>query len=99
IGEPLDNRCKIEEAVGDVEGDDAVRLDVAQVHCERLAGEQMDRDRVAGNASMASTSNRWPSSRSRLSRASPRTMSILALLSARKVNSCCAMSMTAGLMS
>src|SRR5581483_1468134 len=42
-----DDRDQIEEAVGDVERDDTVRLHVPKVRLQRLACDQMHGDRVA----------------------------------------------------
>src|SRR5438445_715544 len=45
--DPGHHRDQVEEAVGDMERDDAVRRDMAQIHAERLARDQVYRDRVA----------------------------------------------------
>ena len=47
LREARHHRDQVEEAVGDVERDDAVGLHVAQVRAERLARDEVHRDRVA----------------------------------------------------
>ena len=46
-GEALDDGLEVEVTVGNVDRDDAIGLEVAQVEGERLGGEEVDGDGVA----------------------------------------------------
>ena len=48
VGGGLDHGAQVEEAVGDVHREHAVRLQVAEIEFEGLPGQQVDGHRVAG---------------------------------------------------
>ena len=47
IGEALHDRGEVEIPVGDVDGEDPFRRQMPEIDLEGLAGEEVDRDRVA----------------------------------------------------
>src|SRR6185503_8948109 len=48
VGKPLDDRNQIEITIGDVKGDDAAGFHVPAIDRQRLVGQEVDGDRIAG---------------------------------------------------
>ena len=84
VGGSLDHGLQVEEAVGDMHREHAVRLQMPEILFEGLAGQQVDRDRVAGEGIDDEHIELLVSgSTSSCRRASPRMVSVVAGVCAR----------------